>query len=481
MKKNFVINILLLLFLNLLIKPLWILMDIEVQNHIGNEEYGTYFALFNLSIILNILLDAGTSSYNNRQIAIYPHLSEKIVSHIIPLRLLLGAVFLVILIVCGLILKYTATSLWMLFFIGINQFLLASWMYIRSVLQGKMLFKSDSISSVSDRLVMILLLFYFLYFSPESFNLNWFIGIQTLGYIVAIAISLMLLGMKGGMKIRPKFKVSFSLHLLKKSYPFALLLSMMIAYSYIDSIMLERMLNNGEWAAGIYAQSFRILSALTNFSYLFSILLLPLFSQIISKKENPMELVQLSGSLLILPAIFISISCALHSHTIIDLLYEGNATETLLSANVFKGIMLCFIPVSIINIYGTLLIAGGEMKIFNRAAALGIVVNVTGNLIALPLFGAIGAAVVSLITQSIVAAITLIYARKKYRLSPSTKNIGAYVLTLFCFGTAVLVLQQIHWHWLLQIVVAICAGMLAAVFTGSIKTTGVKKLFTAKR
>ncbi|MFI5220594.1 MAG: polysaccharide biosynthesis protein, partial [Bacteroidia bacterium] len=60
MQKKFITNLGFLLFLNLLIKPFWILgIDRSVQNTVGAEIYGQYYALFNFSFLLNILLDIG--------------------------------------------------------------------------------------------------------------------------------------------------------------------------------------------------------------------------------------------------------------------------------------------------------------------------------------------------------------------------------------------------------------------------------------
>ena len=56
MKRKFVTNLILLLFLNLLVKPFWILgIDRTVQNLVGDESYGLYFALFNFSLILKLI------------------------------------------------------------------------------------------------------------------------------------------------------------------------------------------------------------------------------------------------------------------------------------------------------------------------------------------------------------------------------------------------------------------------------------------
>ncbi|MCX6180694.1 MAG: hypothetical protein NT150_02030 [Bacteroidetes bacterium] len=59
-----------MVFLNLLIKPLWLFIEIELQNKVGIEHYGLYFALFNL--ILNMILDAGIVNFNNKEIARNP-------------------------------------------------------------------------------------------------------------------------------------------------------------------------------------------------------------------------------------------------------------------------------------------------------------------------------------------------------------------------------------------------------------------------
>ena len=59
-----------LIVLNLLVKPVWIFfIDRQVQNIVGHELYGKYFALLNLSYVLYFLSDAGLSSMLNQRMA----------------------------------------------------------------------------------------------------------------------------------------------------------------------------------------------------------------------------------------------------------------------------------------------------------------------------------------------------------------------------------------------------------------------------
>src|SRR5215213_9056885 len=59
-----------LIFLNLLVKPVWIFfIDRQVQNIVGNEAYGKFFALLNLSYVLIFIADAGLTNAVNQKLA----------------------------------------------------------------------------------------------------------------------------------------------------------------------------------------------------------------------------------------------------------------------------------------------------------------------------------------------------------------------------------------------------------------------------
>jgi len=94
LKRKFITNLVLIILLNLLIKPLWIFgIDRNVQNLVGPAEFGLYGALLNLSFILNILLDFGITNYNNRNISQNHQLLRKYFSNIVVLRFLLAVVY----------------------------------------------------------------------------------------------------------------------------------------------------------------------------------------------------------------------------------------------------------------------------------------------------------------------------------------------------------------------------------------------------
>ena len=167
MKKKFLSNLLLVLILNVVIKPLYILgIDAEIlkiteQNDPGS--YGTYFSLLSLSFIFNIILDLGVNSFNTRNIAQNNQLLEKHFSRIFSLKLILCLLYIIVLISVGFIFDFSSLEMKWLAVIGFNQILIALILFIRSNLSALLLFKKDSILSIIDRLILILLCGYFLW------------------------------------------------------------------------------------------------------------------------------------------------------------------------------------------------------------------------------------------------------------------------------------------------------------------------------
>ena len=156
MHKKLFSSILLFLLLNILIKPFWILgIDVGVQNAVGAEEFGLYFAIFNFTYIFNILLDLGITNFNNKNIAQHNQLISKHLSGILGIKLILFLVFVMVTFVVGWIVGYDGREFFLLAWMCLNQFLNSLILYLRSNFSGLLMFKTDSLLSVMDRVLMI--------------------------------------------------------------------------------------------------------------------------------------------------------------------------------------------------------------------------------------------------------------------------------------------------------------------------------------
>ena len=412
-QKDFVFNLCLLIFLNLLVKPFWMLgVDVGVQNGVGAASYGIYFSIFNFTMLFSMVLDMGTTNFNNRTIARNTQLLDKHLSGYTILRLLLAVAYFVVIFAVALIIGYRGFQLKLLFWIGLNQFLSAFLLYVRSNISALLMFKTDSVISVTDRLLMILFCGLLLWgnLTEEPFRIEWFVWCQTAAYLITIAIALTIVLRKAHLR-KLNWNPAFFLVIIKKSFPYALITLLMASYYRIDSVLLERLLPRDIAAtqAGIYATAFRLLDALVMIAYLFSVILLPLFSKMLKQKENVVPVVRTSFSLLFLFSVSAVVILYVYREPLMRFFYPGTVES---SVEVFRLIIFGLIPISMNYLFGTLLTANGSMKVLNITAAVGIVINVAVNLLLIPKMQACGSAVASFCTQFTVSVLQFALAMR---------------------------------------------------------------------
>ena len=466
MNKKLVTGLFWVLLLNLIVKPLWILgIEVGVQNAVGAEAYGFYFSIFNFAYIFNILLDLGITNFNTRNIAQHPHLINKHFGGILTIKLLLLALYLVVTFTVGLLIGYNSKQFALLAILTFNQFLNSLILYLRSNFEGLLLFKWDSVLSVLDRLLMIVICGVLLLntYTRSHFKIEYFVLAQTSAYLITTIVAFAaLLHHSNHQTKRLRFNKPFSLAILKQSAPFALLVLLMASYNRIDPVLLQRLLPDGDYQAGIYASAFRLLDALTMIAYLFSVPLLPIYSRLVKKEaQDPNEIAETTKSMFSLVWVF-SITAAITLSTLaiplMDLLYTEH-TET--SAQVFRILIYGIIPISFTYVFGTLLTANGSLKQLNIFAALSLLINIGCNLWLIPRYAATGSAWASLIAQSFMALTQMVAAFRIFHFRITFDYLWRLLLFLVIVGCCNFIhFSSLWWHLLFVGIVALINAIL---------------------
>lgn len=491
MHKKLLSGLFWVLLLNLIVKPLWILgIEVGVQNAVGAETYGFYFSIFNLAYIFNILLDLGITNFNTRNIAQHPHLIHKHLGAILSIKLMLLVLYALVTFTVGLLLGYHSRQFFLLAFLTFNQFLNSLILYLRSNFEGLLLFKWDSVLSVLDRLLMIAICGGLLLFQSQTFvfKIEYFVFAQTAAYLITAAVALGVL-LSRTLRTPKQFKMRwnrlFSLAILKQSAPFALLVLLMASYNRIDPVLLQRLLPDGNYQAGIYAGAFRLLDALTMIAYLFSVPLLPIYAKLI--KERPQsatsndtsapitDTTQSMFTLVWVFSITAAITLATLSQPLMDLLYTEHSIA---SAKIFRILIFCIIPISTTYIFGTLLTANGSLKQLNLLAATSLLLNIFVNLLLIPHWGAIGSAWASLTTQTFMAVAQVVVALRIFGIRPHANYLMRLILFVMIVALLNLLRLFIDNLWIHLLVVGVAALCCAcALFNISIKqlTSEIKK------
>ena len=493
MKKSLLSGLFWILLANLLVKPFWILgIEVGVQNTVGAEMYGFYFSIFNISYIFNILLDLGITNFNTRNIAQYPKLIDKYLPGILGIKLMLVALYAVVTFSVGALLGYDSTQFRLLAWLTLNQFLNSLLIYLRSNFEGLLLFKWDSLLSIMDRLVMILICGALIWGPKMSlfdfqFNIFHFVYAQTAAYAITAVIATTVLFHKTGVR-RMHWNKPFTLAILKKSMPFALLVLLMACYNRLDPIMLQLLQPEGmgDHAAGIYAGAFRLLDALTMIAYLVSVPLLPIYSKLTKEFEKRRSrinsttladskeiesITRMMFSLIMVFAVTAACTLAALDKQLMNLFYNMHTDEY---AAAFRIIIFCIIPISTTYVFGTLLTAAGRLKELNVFAASSLILNIATNIILIPRWGVAGSAVAAVGAQSFMAVAQVIAAVRYFHMDISWR----YIIKLLSFTLLAIVtsigVSRLEWQPAILIATAAAVGMALLL-----KLVNIKELITA--
>lgn len=378
-----------LLLLNLLIKPVWIFfIDRQVQNTVGHEAYGTYFALFNLSYVLLFIADAGLNTMMVQQLA---HKKATGTAQLLQIKLGLLVLYAAVCCTAGWV---SAISEWniliYLIFLQASGSLL---LFFRSLLVGNQLFKTDSFFSVADKSLVILLCSVFIYGWLQPVTLRIFLQLQLLATLLVCTILFLFILQQRLLQYKNREKLRT---ILSRILPFATIILLMGMHYRLDGFLLERWWPGGALQAGIYATAYRLLDAANMIGYLTASFLLPFITR--NKEDRPLiqNVVSLSQHALLSIAIAISCFVFVFAPWIQEVLYHTNSPY---NNRVIQLCMAALPAYYLTHIYGSVLTATSRFRTFIFILLAAVLLNVVLNFFLIPNYGAAGSSVAALVSQ----------------------------------------------------------------------------------
>ena len=471
MRREFLLNILFLVFINLLVKPFYIFgIDRTIQNRVGLEEYGIYAALFNFTFLLSIINDFGIQTFNNQHISQQKERLPIYFPNILILKIILGFTYTLTVTVAAVILGYARSYAHLLAFLIINQILLSAILYFRSNISALGFYRTDSLMTILERILLISICVLLLWANPFAgpFQIAWFIYAQTCSLAITAVVAFVLV-----YRQVPSFQFQLDTKvlrtLLRKSAPFALVIFLMTVYTRIDFVMIERLLVEGKKEAGIYAAAYRLLDAVNMVGLLFVGLLLPMFARLLKAKQAFAPLLQMSARMMFCGTISLAIAVCFFRIEIMDLLYEHTDRY---AADVLGLLIFTFILVGGGYIYGTLLTANNSLKELNQLFFISVLLNIGLNFYCIPRWGALGAAGTTLFTQLFAFIGQILIAHNLLQLKTDTILIGQ-LLGFACLMLGITYLG--YWYfpfgWILNFLLVLLLG---AILGFAIKLVNIK-------
>lgn len=214
---------------------------------------------------------------------------------------------------------------------------------------------------------------------------------------------------------KSRFDSRLLLDVVKYSWPLSLALILHTILSWFDSLILGYFKSISE--VGIYNLALSIAGLISLPSFVGSSVLLPVFSELHEKKDNKnMNTIYSTAfkwlSILSLPILFVLISYPTSVLKIIG------GTDFTIGNIVLIILSLGFIISTVVIPSTIVLLAVGKVKFLLMNTIIAVIINMVLNLLLIPKYGMIGAAISFFVTALIVNLLRLIEVKKLFRIQP---------------------------------------------------------------
>ena len=444
MRRVFASNLILLLAINAIVKPLYLFgIDLGVQNAVGTDEYGMYMTWFSFAFLFGVIYDLGLQNYNAVTLAKTPELLRQRLPLMLSLKLVLSLVYAVVVLAAAYFFDANARELQLVSLAVVYHACLSILQLLRTNLGAQGSYRFNSVVSVIDRLLLILvigaLLLNPVWHDWVTIELFFIAQIVTLLITIGVAISGTYLSAGQKWWSTDGFEVG---GLLKQSLPYGLSLLLSTVFTRIDMVMLERMLENGYHTAGVYAASFRLLDGVNMVGYMFATLLIPMLSKLVEAKSPARPLLRQAAGYMMAFSIGVAVFTMFNAEGIISLLYKDSAADWSI---VLQWLIWASVSIGLTYVYGSFLLSHQRITAINWIFFAGLVLNVLLNYLLIPTHGAVGAAVATVSTQGLVAVAQWWLSLRILRNEPSTGRwwpLPLYLLGCLLVGYGI----SSNWH-----------------------------------
>ncbi|MCS6905111.1 MAG: polysaccharide biosynthesis C-terminal domain-containing protein [Bacteroidia bacterium] len=413
-----------IVLLNLLAKPLWLAVENWLQDKIGHASYGKFAALFSLSFLFTVLLEGGLAQTLAR--CPVQESTSSLTKDIFSLRILLGSCAMCLCLCAGYLLGYAPAEMELLFLLCIFHFGQSLVSILRALLQALHQFGKDAYASVGDKILFIL-----------GLPILLFCGINIYSFAIALLIStLLVLFWLGAITYAFWLPLHFSgfhsiKNILGKSIGLAIMALLFSCQERLSFVILER--TSGSVESSLYAGAYRWYSAAS--MYLWTIL--PPFYARFAKEPQNQELFNIAQIIVSLPMILICTILFWYPDEVFFLFSHSNPAEIKVMTQALQILSIGLLSNSIFNVYSTYLSACNREKYINFLLLPAISINTLLTFIFAPMWGAIAGAI-GLSTSLIFLSVGYAYyfAKKSNLQFPRTLIFQILLISSIAFGAA---------------------------------------------
>lgn len=442
--------------------------------YLGLENFGIYTLATTIGFFVNLVADLGISTILTREISKRPKLASKFFSRVLSTKLVLTVVAIGLLLIALKFLHYPEKHTKVILVFAVSAVLGSFSTAAFGVFRGLERMQYEAIGVSLDKFISV---FIGIGLLVLGFGLQEFIWSFVISGIFLFIYSFSIL-YKKFISFELKWHGRQSRIILWISIYLGVSAFLSMAYNYLDIIMLSKMVSDKD--IGYYGAAYRVLAVTRIFPMILVTAFLPQLSAHHADKKKLSEFFTEGVGYLFLiifplvPAVVVLAKPIMYFICGADFMTGGDA---LLGSNALR-ILAFAIAAQILNIFFVpLYVATNYQKKIVHFQIVGLVVNIGLNLVLIPFYSIVGAALATVATELSIFILIFYWMRQKLgvKLFPPLTYSAKVVFSTIVMMVFIAFAVWQNFHILLIVASALAVYLISLELTGTLKLSDMTK------
>lgn len=366
-------------------------ITIYTVRYLSVDSFGILSAALALTGIYVVFGDLGLSTLTVREVSKDKSFTKKYVGNTTIMKLFLSIFTFLITVLTIYFIGYDDITVTVILILTVAFIFNAFSSIFYSIFQAYQKMEFQSIATILNSVVMLIgtfiaiylgldvVAFAFVYLAANAINFIYILG----AYVWKFHLP------------NVEMDLKFWKPTIKEALPLSITSIFNVLVFRLDSVLLSVM--SGMEAVGFYNAAFRLMEALIVFPAVYTTAIFPVFSILHSSSKKPLKTAYVkSFKYLTILSLPLAVGITLLAEPIILLLYKTAYMPSILTLQIVVWVL----PFIFINyIQGSLLTAMNRQVTFLKITAVSLVLNVTMNIVLIPMYSFLGAAIATVITE----------------------------------------------------------------------------------
>lgn len=359
--------------------------------YLGATGFGIISLALSITGILGVFSDLGLSTLMIRDIARDKSLTNKYVTNLPIIKILLTCLTFGLIALTVSILGYPKLISTVIYLITLSTVLNAFATVLTAVFQANEKMEYLSVNYVLNSVLMAIGTAVGIYY---SLDVVYFASIYVISSFFVLILTFIIYVWKFSLP-EMELDLSFWKPTMKEAWPFGVSGLLVNIYYWVDSVILSVMV--GTEVVGWYNASYKLIVVILFIPTILNTVLFPVMSKLYLTSKDSLKLVyEKSFKYMAMIGIPIGVGTTLIANKIILLIYGSQYSPSVIALQILIwSSVLIFLSIT----FTTLIVTSNKQMVLTKITAINMVLNVILNLILIPHFSYIGASVVTVLTE----------------------------------------------------------------------------------